>query len=156
MEDRLLFEHQKQLAGNFGYHDQTGNRAVEQFMQRYYRTTRRVSLFNEVVLQRLGDVIGRTRTAERRVNARFLTRNGYLESKRPRLLEVSPRAVLEPFLLRQKHAEIRGFSAPLVERLMEAAPRIDSRVPQGPEGRIAARSCKSCPPPPTRPASLKR
>lgn len=127
MEDRLLFEHQKQLAGNFGYHDQTGNRAVEQFMQRYYRTTRSVSLFNEIVLRRLGDVIGRTRAGERRVNARFVLRNGYLDSRRPNLLEVSPRSVLEPFLLRQKHAEIRGFSASLVERLMEAAPRIDQQ-----------------------------
>lgn len=135
MEDRLLFEHQKQLAGNFGYHDQTGNRAVEQFMQRYYRTTRSVSLFNEIVLRRLGDVIGRTRTAERRVNARFVLRNGYLDSKRPNLLEASPRAVLEPFLLRQKHAEIRGFGAPLVERLMEAAPRIDSRFRKDPKNR---------------------
>ena len=42
MEDRLLFDHQKQLAGVFGYHDRSGNRAVEQFMQRYYRTTRSV------------------------------------------------------------------------------------------------------------------
>lgn len=135
MEDQLLFEHQKQLAGNFGYHDQTGNRAVEQFMQRYYRTTRSISLFNEIVLRRLGDVIGRTRAAERRVNARFLLRNGYLDSKRPNLLEASPRAVLEPFLLRQKHAEIRGFSAPLVERLMEAAPRIDGRFRKDPKNR---------------------
>ena len=135
MEDRLLFEHQKQLAGNFGYHDQTGNRAVEQFMQRYYRTTRSVSLFNEIVLRRLGDVIGRRRTVERRVNARFLLRNGYLDSKRSNLLEVSPRAVLEPFLLLQKHAEIRGFSAPLVERLMEAAPTIDNRFRKDPKNR---------------------
>ena len=135
MEDRLLFEHQKQLAGNFGYHDQTGNRAVEQFMQRYYRTTRSVSLFNEIVLRRLGDVIGRSRTSERRVNARFVLRNGYLDSKRPNLLEVSPRAVLEPFLLRQKHAEIRGFSAPLVERLMEATPGIDGRFRNDPKNR---------------------
>ena len=135
MEDQLLFEHQKQLAANFGYHDQTGNRAVEQFMQRYYRTTRSVSLFNEIVLRRLGDVIGRTRAAERRVNARFVLRKGYLDSKRPGLLEASPRAVLEPFLLRQKHAEIRGFSAPLVERLMEAAPRIDSRFRNDPKNR---------------------
>ena len=135
MEDRLLFEHQKQLAGNFGYHDQTGNRAVEQFMQRYYRTTRSVSLFNEIVLRRLGDVIGRVRTAERRINARFLLRKGYLDSRRPNLLEASPRAVLEPFLLRQKHAEIRGFSAPLVERLMEAAPRIDGRFRKDPKNR---------------------
>ena len=135
MEDRLLFEHQKQLAGVFGFNDQTGNRAVEQFMQRYYRTTRSVSLFNEIILRRLGEVIGRTRASERRVNARFLLRNGYLDSKRPHLLRDSPRALLEPFLLRQTHPDIRGFSGPLVERLTEAAPSIGRSFRKDPKNR---------------------
>ena len=145
MEDRLLFEHQKQLAGNFGYHDQTGNRAVEQFMQRYYRTTRSVSLFNEIALRRLGDRIGRTRSGERRLNARFLLRNGYLDSRRPNLLEVSPRAVLEAFQLRQQNAEIWGFSASLVERLMEAAPRIGEGFREDPKNRQAFMQVLSAP-----------
>ncbi len=126
MEDRLLFDHQKQLAGVFGYHDRTGNRAVEQFMQRYYRATRRVSLFSEIVIQRLGGIITPHRSGGRRLNARFVLRNGYLDTKRPDLLEASPQAVLEPFLLRQQQTGIRGFSAGLVERLIEFVPKIDA------------------------------
>ena len=37
-EDRLLFDHQIRLAKMFGYEDATYTLAVEQFMQRYYRT----------------------------------------------------------------------------------------------------------------------
>ena len=146
MEDRLLFEHQKQLAGLFGYHDQTGNRAVEQFMQRYYRATRSVSLFSEIVLQRLGDIIARPRSGARRLNARFVMRNGFLDSKRPDLLEVSRPAVLEPFLLRQAHPDIRGFSADLVERLVEAVPRIDEKFRDDPKIRRMFMQVLSAPP----------
>ena len=135
MEDRLLFEHQKQLAGLFGYHDRTGNRAVEQFMQRYYRTTRSVSLFSEIAVQRLGGVIGRPRSSARRLNARFALRNGFLDSRRPDLLRVSRPALLEPFLLRQRHPEIRGFSAALVERMVEIVPGAGRQFRQNPRAR---------------------
>lgn len=126
-EDQLLFDHQKQLAAAFGYHDRTGNRAVEQFMQRYYRTTRSVSLFTEIATQRLAELIAPARGSARRLNARFALRNGYLHPRRAGLFEASPQAVLEPFLLRQRQPDIRGFSAGLVEGLIESAPRIDDR-----------------------------
>jgi len=126
-EDQLLFDHQKQLAAAFGYHDRTGNRAVEQFMQHYYRTTRSVSLFTEIATQRLAELIAPARGSARRLNARFALRNGYLHPRRAGLFEASPQAVLEPFLLRQRQPDIRGFSAGLVEGLIESAPRIDDR-----------------------------
>ncbi|MCS6945996.1 MAG: nucleotidyltransferase domain-containing protein, partial [Steroidobacteraceae bacterium] len=50
-EDRLLFDHQIRLAKIFGYEDATFTLAVEQFMQRYYRTVMDVSLLNELLLQ---------------------------------------------------------------------------------------------------------
>ena len=41
-EDRLLFDFQRQTAQWFGYRDEGGNnRAVEQFMQGYYRVVTR-------------------------------------------------------------------------------------------------------------------
>ena len=146
MEDRLLFEHQKQLAQRFGYHDQTGNRAVEQFMQRYYRTTRRISLFSEIVIQRLGDIIGRSRSNAPRLNARFVLRNGFLDPKRSNLFRVSRRAVLEPFLLRQRYPEIRGFSADLIERLVETVPGIDDEFREDPKIRRMFMQIISAPP----------
>ena len=56
-EDRLLFDHQIALAQMFGYEDATYTLAVEQFMQRYYRTAMDVSLLNEMLLQLFREAI---------------------------------------------------------------------------------------------------
>ncbi|HTU59576.1 MAG TPA: nucleotidyltransferase domain-containing protein, partial [Polyangiales bacterium] len=56
-EDRLLFDHQIRLAKMFGYEDATYTLAVEQFMQRYYRTAMDVSLLNEMLLQLFREAI---------------------------------------------------------------------------------------------------
>ena len=146
MEDRLLFEHQKQLATVFGYLDRTGNRAVEQFMQRYYRTTRSVSLFSEIVIQRLGGVITPHRSGARRLNARFVLRNGYLDTRREDLFRASPQAVLEGFLLRQQQPAIRGFSSGLIERMIEVVPGIDERFRENPRIRRMFMQIISAPP----------
>ncbi len=146
MEDRLLFEHQKQLATVFGYLDRTGNRAVEQFMQRYYRSTRSVSLFSEIVIQRLGGIITPHRGGARRLNARFALRNGYLDTRREDLFRASPQAVLEAFLLRQQQPAIRGFSAALVERMIEVVPGIDARFRENPRVRRMFMQILSAPP----------
>jgi len=50
-EDRLLFEYQTELARQFGYKDAEHTLAVEQFMQRYYRTIMRLNRLNEMLLQ---------------------------------------------------------------------------------------------------------
>lgn len=145
-EDQLLFDHQKQLAAAFGYHDRRGNRAVEQFMQRYYRTTRSVSLFTEIATQRLAELIAPARGSARRLNARFALRNGYLHPRRAGLFEASPQAVLEPFLLRQRQPDIRGFSAGLVESLIESALRIDDRFRADPRIRRLFLNILAAPP----------
>jgi [protein-PII] uridylyltransferase len=56
-EDRLLFDHQIRLAKQFGYEDATYTLAVEQFMQRYYRTVMDISLLNEMLLQLFREAI---------------------------------------------------------------------------------------------------
>ena len=56
-EDRLLFDHQIKLAQSFGYEDASYTLAVEQFMQRYYRTVMDVILLNELLLQLFREAI---------------------------------------------------------------------------------------------------
>ncbi len=56
-EDRLLFDHQIKLAQSFGYEDASYTLAVEQFMQRYYRTVMDVMLLNELLLQLFREAI---------------------------------------------------------------------------------------------------
>ena len=145
-EDRLLFDHQKQLAAAFGYHDRTGNRAVEQFMQRYYRTTRSVSLLCEIVTRRLGEQITPGRSGGRRLNARFALRNGYLHPRRGDLFKASAHAILEAFLLRQRQPGIRGFSAELVEGIIEAVGGIDEGFRASPKARRTFMQILAAPP----------
>ena len=97
-EDRLLFDHQIRLAKMFGYEDATYTLAVEQFMQRYYRTVMDVSLLNEMLLQLfreaiLADPASRDRAAEPALpGAQRLPRGG--RGRRVRAAPVGdPRAV---------------------------------------------------------------
>ena len=80
-EDRLLFDHQIRLAQMFGYEDATYTLAVEQFMQRYYRTVdgREPAQRDAAAAVPRGDP--RPTRTRRRVplNARFQVRNDYLE-----------------------------------------------------------------------------
>ena len=60
---------------SFGYEDATYTLAVEQFMQRYYRTVMDVSLLNELLLQLFREAILTESEPPRPLNARFQMRN---------------------------------------------------------------------------------
>ncbi|MBV8342712.1 MAG: nucleotidyltransferase domain-containing protein, partial [Gammaproteobacteria bacterium] len=79
-EDRLLFDHQLRLALQFGYEDASYTLAVEQFMQRYYRTVMDVSLLNELLLELFREAILSESGPPRPLNSRFQVRNGSLEA----------------------------------------------------------------------------
>ena len=65
----------------FGYEDATYTLAVEQFMQRYYRTVMDVSLLNEMLLQLFREaILADTASAIVPLNPRFQVRNDYLEA----------------------------------------------------------------------------
>ena len=72
LKDRLLFDLQRGLATQFGYEDHESSLAVEQFMMRYYRTVKDLSLLNEILLQHFQEAIltsGRTKI--KAINRRF-------------------------------------------------------------------------------------
>ena len=107
-EDRLLFDYQIQLAKTFGYEDATYTLAVEQLMQRYYRTVMDVSLLNELLLQLFREAI---LTAERAADARSMpaSRCATTSSRsRRRGVRAHPSALLELFVLLQQNPELHG------------------------------------------------
>ena len=81
-EDRLLFEHQRELARLFGYEDDDLRLAVERFMQRYYRWAMILSSLNEVLMQYFDEAIIQACEPDRimELNSRFRVRNGYIEA----------------------------------------------------------------------------
>lgn len=135
-EDRLLFDHQIKVAGLFGYVDTDKNRAVEQFMQLYYRTIKSLSCLNDMLLQLFDDAIlhGDQQPPAVPLNARFQTRGAYIEARDEEVFRKQPAALIEIFLLLQQNPKLAGISAATVRlilrdnRLLTQAVREDSRA----------------------------
>ena len=96
----------------FGYEDATYTLAVEQFMQRYYRTVMDVSLLNEMLLQLFREaILTDTSSAPVPINARFQIRNDYLEVTADEVFARQPSAILELFQHHAAAPELRGVRA---------------------------------------------
>ena len=90
-EDRLLFDHQKNLAEMLGYEDASYTLAVEQLMQRYYRTVMELSRLNEMLLQLFEEAILMDPQAEAEsLNARFQVKNGFLQTANDQVFRNDP------------------------------------------------------------------
>jgi [protein-PII] uridylyltransferase len=131
-EDRLLFDHQIRLAQTFGYEDASYTLAVEQFMQRYYRTVMDVSLLNELLLQLFREAILTESGPPRPLNARFQVRNGSLEAVSSDVFARAPSAILELFVLLQQNPDINGVRASTMRAVARALWLIDEEFRQNP------------------------
>lgn len=132
-EDRLLFDHQINLAKMLGYEDASYTLAVEQLMQRYYRTVMELSRLNEMLLQLFEEAILMDPDAEPEpLNARFQVKNGFLQTVDNKVFARDPTALLEVFLLLQQNPEIRGVSAYTVGLIKRNLHLIDEEFRQNP------------------------
>ncbi|MFT5047496.1 MAG: [protein-PII] uridylyltransferase [Porticoccaceae bacterium] len=118
-EDRLLFDHQKEIAHAFGYTDDTSNRSIEQLMQQFYRTVMSLQRLNEILLQGIGGIISGVTAASRiePINSRFHLRNGFLEVTHDTVFKEHPSALLEIFLVfgnTPEAANVRSHTVRLV------------------------------------------
>ncbi|MGH8501067.1 MAG: [protein-PII] uridylyltransferase [Gammaproteobacteria bacterium] len=137
-EDRLLFDYQRTIASQFGYADQDSNLAVEQFMQRYYRTVMELQRLNEMLLQLYQEaILYADETDEpQRINRRFRARKGFLEVTNENIFRRYPSALLELFLVMQQHPELKGVRAATIRLVRKHGYLIDERF----RGNIANRS----------------
>ena len=132
-EDRLLFDHQVRLARMFGYEDATYTLAVEQFMQRYYRTAMLVSWLNELLLQQFREEIVADRDAPvLPLSGDFQERDEYLEAVTDDVFVRHPSALLELFVVLQKNPRLRGVRARTIRLVAEHLWLIDEEFRQNP------------------------
>ena len=131
-EDRLLFDYQIKLAKLFGYEDASFTLAVEQLMQKYYRTVMDVSLLNEMLLQLFREAILTQSGSPLPINARFQIRNDYLEVTHAEVFARYPSALLELFVLLQQHPELRGVRAETIRLIGTHVWLIDEEFRQNP------------------------
>lgn len=112
-EDRLLFDHQRELAKIFGFADDEHSLAVEALMQEYYRWAMKLHTLNDMLIQLFDDAIIRACEAETimEINPRFRLRNGYIEACNSRVFEKSPSAMIEIFQILARRESIEGVHA---------------------------------------------
>jgi [protein-PII] uridylyltransferase len=132
-EDRLLFDHQIKIAVQFGYEDATYTLAVEQLMQRYYRTAMDISLLNEMLLQLFSEAILNPAPATPvPINPRFQSRNDYLEVTNEEVFLRQPSAILEMFQLLCQNTELKGVRAATIRSLQQNLLIVDEEFRQNP------------------------
>lgn len=132
-EDRLLFDHQIRLARMFGYEDATYTLAVEQFMQRYYRTAMFVSWLNELLLQHFREEILADRDAQAvPLSRHFQERDEYLEVTGEDVFLRYPSALLELFLVLQQNPALKGVRANTIRLVTQNLWLIDEEFRQNP------------------------
>jgi [protein-PII] uridylyltransferase len=133
-EDRLLFDHQSKLAQMLSYEDATYTLAVEQLMQRYYRTVMELSRLNEMLLQLFEEAILQDPNAQPTyIGQNFQIRNDYLEAVNEDIFTRNPSALLEIFLLLERNLELRGINARTIALIKQHLYLIDEEFRQNPK-----------------------
>lgn len=120
-EERLLFEHQRELANNFGYKDTDSRLAVEQFMYDYYRTVMALREINDVLLQYLADLIKNPKSKWRikPINDRFQLRDDFIEVTSEDVFDKNPCALLEIFVLMGAQPDIKGVTSSTIRLIRD-------------------------------------
>ncbi|MDJ0653402.1 MAG: [protein-PII] uridylyltransferase [Xanthomonadales bacterium] len=120
-EDRLLFDHQKALAAQFGYRDVgDSNLAVEQFMQAYFRQVMQLERLNERLLQAFDeDILGfGSDAAPESIDDHFQSQGGYLELRHKNRLAERPVLILDLFRVLQENPALKGIRANTSRQIM--------------------------------------
>ena len=142
-EERLRFDHQKALAERLGHVDATGNLAVEQMMQGFYRAAALVLRIGERLLQRFEEQLDGAAEPEP-VDDRFELHRGYLAARDPHWPR-GPEDVLALFAVWAEHEapvrstqaitglRVRGLHSLTARALAEALPRIPAYEDAAPE-----------------------
>ncbi|MDP0563526.1 MAG: [protein-PII] uridylyltransferase [Candidatus Endonucleobacter sp. (ex Gigantidas childressi)] len=133
-EDRLLFDYQQILAGQFGYRDNKALLAVEQFMKNYFRVVMSVTQLKDLLLQHFDDDILHKNRANKivSINECFQIRNNYIETVHSQVFVKSPSTILEVFVLITRNPGILGLRAKTIRQLRRHGHLIDRRFRSDP------------------------
>lgn len=134
-EDRLVFDLQGPIAETFGFTASADRRASEVLMQRYYWAAKAVTQLNSILLQNIEAHLFPQPAVPRPINERFNEVNGMADIAHDRLFEETPSAMLEIFLLMERHGELKGMTARTQRALWHARFGIDANFRNDPQHR---------------------
>jgi len=134
-EDRLVFDLQAALARQLGYADTPTRRGSEQLMQRYYRAAKTVRQVNTILLQNLHARLFPIARDPVPLEGPFCAIDELLHVESEDLFDREPSAMLDAFLLMERHPELKGMSARTLRALWHSRKRIDARFRADPRNR---------------------
>jgi len=133
-EDRLLFNHQLEVAELLGFNQGDKKLRIEHFMQQYYCTVKSIVELSELVIQHFEEaiLISAEQPPPRLLNERFTIRGDYIEAKHSQIFSEHPPALLEIFLILAQHPELKGIRAGTIRLLRNHLNLIDETFRQNP------------------------
>ncbi len=135
-EDRLVFDHQIDIARQLKLKSDAAMAPSDLLMRRYYLAAKAIWRFNQILLANLFGYI--TPDAERKVDVLdddFEVVNVNLEIRDEHLFEREPGKILEAFLRLQEHGDVAGFGPTTLRALSRALPAINKAFRDRPENR---------------------
>lgn len=115
-ENRLLFDYQTDVAARLGYGND-GKTSVEMMMKVFFRTVRRISELNTMLMQRFSqDVLSLKVKLQTDINVDFELLDGYITPKNENVF-VSPEAILQFLLLIANTPEIKDLHSSCLRQL---------------------------------------
>ncbi len=125
-EDRLLFDHQRDLAHTFGYTNDAQNQSIEAFMQRYYKTITQLERLNEILLGLLREhILLANKAAPVLINKYYSNQDGYLDLVQTDIFSEQPHTMLEVFHILQQVPELNGLTPTTIRELRRNLHLID-------------------------------
>jgi [protein-PII] uridylyltransferase len=125
-ENRLLFDYQTDIAAKLGYGDE-GKASVERMMKAFFRTVRRVSELNEMLLQRFSHDVLATKVKHRtHLNDDFDILDGLIAPRHDKGFD-SPEKIFEFLLIIADHPQISGLHSNCLRQLRAARRRFHSQ-----------------------------
>lgn len=120
-EERLLFDHQIELARESGYNNLNSNLAVEQFMQNYYRHISECRQLTELLMQHFEETClkNKGKRTEKKINNRFFARDDVLHVANKNTFMQYPMAMLELFLVMQQNEKISKVSSATIRLIRQ-------------------------------------
>ena len=125
-EDRLVFDLQGALARETGIADTPTRRASELLMQRYYRAAKTVRQVNTILLQNLHARLFPIPREPVPISDDYCAIDELLHVASEDLYDRRPSAMLDAFLLMERHPELKGMSARTLRALWRWRHRIDA------------------------------
>ncbi|OIQ25787.1 bifunctional uridylyltransferase/uridylyl-removing protein GlnD [uncultured Vibrio sp.] len=125
-DNRLTFGHQAQVAESLGFSGE-GNRGVEMMMKEFYRTLRRVSELNKMLLKLFDQAIldnGIEYEAEI-LSDDFQRRGRLIEARKPALFQARPETILDMFIHIANDSTIEGVAPATMRQLRTARRRLN-------------------------------